>query len=98
MDRRYIRVAACAAARTRGGPPHGESADGENLAQWYLASADRILEGYRTRPDPWLYEFDWPKAEICLDRAVQLGAGDGDLPSWGGSCVTTLERLNGGSG
>ena len=47
---------------------------GENLAQWYVASADRILEAYRTSPDPWLYEFDWPKAEICLERAVQLGA------------------------
>ena len=32
----------------------------ENLAQWYAASADRILDAYRTSPDPWLYEFDWP--------------------------------------
>src|SRR5215471_7845895 len=49
---------------------------GENLAQWYLASAERILDAYRTSPDPWLYEFDWTKAEICLERAVQLGAAE----------------------
>ena len=48
----------------------------ENLATVYLASADRVLDAYRTSPDPWLYKFDWPKAEIYLERAVQLGAGD----------------------
>jgi hypothetical protein len=48
----------------------------ETLAQSYLASADRILDGYRTSADPWLYAFDWPKAEVCLERAVQLGAGE----------------------
>ena len=48
----------------------------ENLAQWYVASADRILDAYRTSADPWLYAFDWPKAELCLERAVQLGATD----------------------
>jgi hypothetical protein len=48
----------------------------ENLAQWYTASADRILDAYRTSPDPWLYEFDWPKAEIYFERAVQLGAAE----------------------
>jgi hypothetical protein len=69
----------------------------ENLAQWYVASADRILDSYRTSADPWLYEFDWQKAEICLERAVQLGAG-GDhtvakLALARG--YATLERLNG---
>jgi hypothetical protein len=70
---------------------------GENLAQWYLASADRILEAYRTSPDPWLYEFDWPKAEICLERAVQLGAGDDRTLAKLGLArgYATLERLNG---
>jgi len=70
---------------------------GENLAQWYLASADRILEAYRTSPDPWLYEFDWPKAEICLDRAVQLGAGDDRTLAKLGLArgYATLKRLNG---
>jgi hypothetical protein len=48
----------------------------ENLAQWYVASADRILDSYRTSDSPALYQFDWHKAEICLERAVQLGAGD----------------------
>ncbi len=69
----------------------------ENLAQWYAASADRILDAYRTSPDPWLYEFDWPKAEICLERAVQLGAGEdrtlAKLALVRG--YATLERLNG---
>ena len=69
----------------------------ENLAQWYAASADRILDAYRTSPDPWLYEFDWPKAEICLERAVQLGAGE-DRTLAKLSLVrgyATLERLSG---
>ena len=48
----------------------------ENLAQWYVASADRILDSYRASELPGLYQFDWHKAEICLERAVQLGAGD----------------------
>src|SRR5262249_27393410 len=48
----------------------------ENLAQPYLACADRILQDFRNSPNPGLYEFDWPKAEVCLERAVQLGAGD----------------------
>jgi hypothetical protein len=57
-------------------PPVVKPPPEQNLAQWYVASADRILDSYRTSADPWLYEFDWPKAEICLDRAVQLGAGE----------------------
>jgi protein kinase-like protein len=69
----------------------------ENLAQWYTASADRILDAYRTSPDPWLYEFDWPKAEICLERAVQLGAVEdrtlAKLALVRG--YATLERLSG---
>ena len=48
----------------------------ESLSLRYLESADRILEAYRTSANPWLYEFDWPKAEICLERAIQLGAGE----------------------
>ena len=69
----------------------------ENLAQWYVASADRILDAYRTSPDPWLYEFDWPKAEICLERAVQLGASeDRTLAKLAlARGYATLERLSG---
>jgi hypothetical protein len=84
--------ASAATARPTVKPPIGE-----NLAQWYLASAERILEAYRTSPDPWLYEFDWPKAEICLERAVQLGATEertlAKLELARG--YATLERLNG---
>src|ERR1035441_7520549 len=69
----------------------------ENLAQWYVASADRILFAYRASALPGLHEFDWPKAEICLERAIQLGAGD-DL-TLAKLALTrgyaTLERLNG---
>jgi hypothetical protein len=69
----------------------------ENLAQWYVASADRILDSYRTSADPRLSEFDWPKAEICLERAVQLGAGeDRTLVKLAlARGYATLERLNG---
>ncbi len=83
---------ASAAAR-----PVPKAAPEENLAQWYAASADRILDAYRTSADPWLYEFDWPKAEICLERAVQLGAGEdrtlAKLALVRG--YATLERLSG---
>src|ERR1017187_1418608 len=69
----------------------------ENLAQWYVAVADRILDSYRVSTDPRLSEFDWHKAEICLERAVQLGAGDdrtlAKLALARG--YATLERLNG---
>jgi len=50
----------------------------ENLAQWYVAAADRILDDYRTSAEPRLYQFDWQKAEICLERAGALqGLEDG---------------------
>jgi hypothetical protein len=69
----------------------------ENLARWYVAAADRTLDSYRTSGDPRLSEFDWQKAEICLERAVQLGAGEdrtvGKLALARG--YATLERLNG---
>jgi hypothetical protein len=69
----------------------------ENLAKWYVAAADRTLDSYRNSADPRLSEFDWQKAEICLERAVQLGAGDdrtaGKLALARG--YATLERLNG---
>jgi hypothetical protein len=69
----------------------------ENLARWYVAAAGRILDSYRTSADPRLSEFDWQKAEICLERAVQLGAGEdrtvGKLALARG--YATLERLNG---
>src|SRR5262249_702501 len=42
----------------------------ESLAEPYVAMADRILDSYRTSSDPWLAEYDWYKAEVCLERAI----------------------------
>jgi hypothetical protein len=81
-----------AAARPTLTPPPAES-----LSQFYLACADRILLDFRNSPSPGLYEFDWPKAEVCLERAMQLGAG-GDAATGKLALVrgyATLERLNG---
>jgi hypothetical protein len=70
---------------------------GEDLAQWYIRSADKILEQYRTSPHAWLYQFDWHKAEICLERAVQLGARDDSTTAKLALArgYATLERLSG---
>jgi hypothetical protein len=78
--------------------PQAKAAPAENLAQGYLASADQVLDGYRNSADPWLYEFDWPKAEICLERAMQLGAGDDRTAAKLAlaSGYATLDRLSGG--
>ncbi|HXB69138.1 MAG TPA: serine/threonine-protein kinase [Candidatus Acidoferrales bacterium] len=63
----------------------------------YVTAADGILESYRTSADPWLYDFDWQKAEILLEHAVELGAVNdqtlGKLALSRG--YATLERLNG---
>src|SRR5262245_22621850 len=48
----------------------------ESLAEPYIAAADRILDSYRTSSEPWLSEFDWYKAEICLERAIALGGNN----------------------
>jgi len=70
----------------------------ESLSQTYITTADRILDAFRSSADPWLYNFDWQKAEICLQRAVELGSRDdatlGKLSLCRG--YATLERLNGG--
>ena len=44
------------------------------LPDLYLTAADRILDSYLASTDPWLYDFDWQKAEILLEHAVELGA------------------------
>ena len=63
----------------------------------YVRSADQILESYRTSADPWLYNFDWPKAEVLLEHAVELGAATdqnlGKLSLCRG--YSMLERING---
>ena len=77
-------------------PPVKQAQPEENLAQWYVASADRILDSYRTSPSPSLAEFDWQKAEICLARAVQLGVNDDRTAAKLALArgYATLERLN----
>jgi hypothetical protein len=68
------------------------------LPALYVATADRVLESYRKSSDPSLHDFDWQKAEVCLARAVDMGAGDertlGKLALSRGYSV--LERLMGG--
>jgi len=63
----------------------------------YVAAADKILDAYRASADPWLYDFDWPKAEVLLEHAVDMGAVSdqviGKLALSRGYAV--LERLNG---
>jgi len=47
------------------------------LAAPYAAAADEVLNAYRESADPALRDFDWQKAEVCLERAQELGdAGD----------------------
>jgi hypothetical protein len=77
--------------------PVVKAAAQEDLAQWYIGSADKILEQYRTNPHAWLYQFDWHKAEICLERAVQLGARDDRTAAKLALArgYATLERLSG---
>jgi hypothetical protein len=70
----------------------------ENLAQWYAATGERILDAYHTSGDSRLHEFDWQKAEICLARAIQLGASDDRTAAKLALArgYATLERLTGG--
>ena len=71
----------------------------DNLASLYAAAGRRVLEQYRQSSDPSLQDFDWHKAEVCLERAVQLGAIDdrtlGELALSRG--YATLERISGGT-
>ncbi|PWU07102.1 MAG: hypothetical protein C5B51_10730 [Terriglobia bacterium] len=68
------------------------------LPMLYVAAADRVLEAYQNSSDPSLRNFDWQKAEVCLERAVELGHADeatlGKLALSRGYAV--LERLVGG--
>jgi hypothetical protein len=67
------------------------------LPNLYIATADHILADYRTSSDPSLHDFDWQKAEVCLARAVDLGAND--APTLGKLALSrgyaVLERLSG---
>ena len=68
------------------------------LPMLYVEAANQVLEEYRTSSDPSLHDFDWQKAEVCLERAVELGSRDdntlGKLALTEGYAV--LERLGGG--
>jgi hypothetical protein len=44
------------------------------LERWYIATADGIIDAFGAAPDLYLSDFDWYKAEVCLDRAVALGS------------------------
>jgi Protein kinase domain len=77
--------------------PAIQAAPPANVPALYVSAADRILESYRASADPWLYDFDWHKAEVLLQRAVDLGAAEdetrGKLALSRGYAI--LERLNG---
>jgi hypothetical protein len=47
-----------------------------DLTRWYIAAANQVIDGYTNSTTLYLSEFDWHKAEICLERAVALGAKD----------------------
>jgi serine/threonine-protein kinase len=68
-----------------------------DLDHWYLATATSIIDGYSNAPNHYLSDFDWHKAEICLEGAVSLGTKDdrtlGLLALARG--YATLERLGG---
>jgi len=77
------------------GPPAPPS----SLAETYVAAADGILEGYRASADPSLHDFDWQKAEACLQRAADLGVTGGQ--TLGKLALArgyaALERIDGGA-
>ena len=64
----------------------------------YARDGRAILDSYRASADASLHDFDWQKAEVYLERAVQLGAADdgtlGELALSKG--YATLQRLEGG--
>src|SRR5262249_7189830 len=47
-----------------------------DLDRWYLATGTAIIEAYAKAPHLYLSDFDWHKAEICLEGAVSLGSKD----------------------
>lgn len=48
------------------------------LRMAYAQSGAQVIESYEGSSDPLLRHFDWRKAEVCLGRAVDLGAGDAE--------------------
>ena len=42
----------------------------------YVAAADDVIERYRNSSDPVLKDFDWPKAALCLQHALEMEPHD----------------------
>jgi hypothetical protein len=67
------------------------------INDWYVATGASIIDAYANAPQLYLSEFDWHKAEICLQGAVANGVKDdrtvGLLALARG--YATLERLGG---
>jgi hypothetical protein len=70
----------------------------EEIRALYVRDAEGVFAAFRSSADPSLHHFDWQKAEVCLERAVQLGAVDD--ATWGRLLLSkgyaTLQRLEGG--
>jgi serine/threonine protein kinase len=41
-----------------------------------LDAADEVIEGYRNHSDPALQDFDWAKAVVCLEHALEMDRND----------------------
>jgi serine/threonine protein kinase len=41
-----------------------------------LRAADEIIEHYRNSSDPVIRDFDWPRAAVCLDHALEMDRND----------------------
>ena len=49
---------------------------GPGLRSAFLRAADEIIERYRNSSDPAIRDFDWPKASVCLDHALEMDRND----------------------
>jgi serine/threonine-protein kinase len=89
--------AIAATVRVPAAPPVTVPPPKPELERWYVTTATGIIDAYAHAAQHYLSDFDWHKAEICLERAVALGANDdatvGRLALARG--YATLERLGG---
>jgi eukaryotic-like serine/threonine-protein kinase len=49
---------------------------GPALRSALLQAADEVIERYRSSSDPAIRDFDWPKAAVCLDHALEMDRDD----------------------
>lgn len=70
----------------------------DEIRALYIRDAEEVLKEFRASESTALHGFDWQKAEVCFERAVQLGAEDsrtlGELALSKG--YATMQRLEGG--